>query len=361
VVWAVPAVFASIIFAIMCYAPPSPRWLVLRGRKPEAAAAMRWLLPGMSDAAIAASISDIEQTLDALDAPDTPLDRPPPYEGPCSACDPCSRSEAHEWTLLCESRRPLVAGLGLVIMQQLTGQPTVLYYAQAIFMEAGLSVAQSKSSDLIVAVAKLVATLAAVTVVDRLGRRPLLLFGTGLMFAALVVLTTGFAVGGGEITTGAWTWAVVVALMAYVAGYQVGFGPCTWVIIGEVFPLRSRTRALGSAVIVNFALNLVVILTDAQLEEAFGQATLFAFFGAMCVVAIVFVCALIPETKGKSLEEIDALIRADGACVSSEDEGANQLRLELERVDGVSRALDGGPPTLDVDKRAVDDRPSAEA
>lgn len=192
----------------------------------------------------------------------------------------------------------------------------VLYYAQTIFEDAGMSKESAKFSDLYVGASKLAATLLAVNVVDRFGRRPLLLAGILIMLVALIMLFLAFAItydwAGGESAEGMspfWSSMTLVALIAYVTGYQVGFGPITWVLIGELFPLHSRARAIGFSVFANFSLNLLVTLTNAPLIDAVGQAALFGVYAGMCVVSLAFVFVVVPETKGKSLEEIEAMLR----------------------------------------------------
>lgn len=145
--------------------------------------------------------------------------------------------------------------------------------------------------------------------VDRLGRRPLLFYGIAIMFCSLCVLFVGFLLGGEDGgMSGGWATAVEVALITYVTGYQVGFGPITWVLIGEIFPLHSRARAVGSSVVVNFGLNLLTTLANGPLVDALGQATLFAFFAIMCLVSFGFVWLFVPETKGKTLEQIEEML-----------------------------------------------------
>ena len=225
---------------------------------------------------------------------------------------PFSSDEKQKWAQLLSSKRPLVAGLGLVLLQQVTGQPTVLYYAQSMFEASGMSTATARYSDVIVGACKLLATLLCVPLVDRLGRRPLLFAGISIMMLALLLLTMGFANvdSNGNVPHG-WSQLIVGALIVYVTGYQVGFGPITWVLIGELFPLHSRARAIGVAVCANFALNLTTTLLNGPLVESIGQAALFGFFGFMCIVSLIFVHRAVPETKGKSLEQIEAMMRGD--------------------------------------------------
>jgi len=313
--WSVPGFFAIGVVWIMLYAPSSPRWLVLKGRLAESADALRQLWPEMSADEAA---READETLRSLD--DVPKDDGPAVaaeeEASKKAFNPCSEEEKQKWAKLGTARGALVGGLGLVFFQQLTGQPTVLYYAQSIFIDAGFSEEDAKFSDLYVGLAKFLATLVSLPLVDRLGRKPLLLFGITVMMIALILLALSFS--------GAVDWIpqveeegeeddgshpqVLVALMLYVAGYQFGFGPITWVMISELFPLHSRARALGMAVFMNFALNLITTFTNGPLVEALGQCALFSFFCVMCALSLVFVHFLLPETKGKTLEEIDHMM-----------------------------------------------------
>lgn len=212
--------------------------------------------------------------------------------------------------------RALVTGFGLVLLQQFTGQPCVLYYIQAIFESAGFDPKDAALIDILVGGVKLLATLAAVPFVDRSGRVPLLQIGTFTMLVSLILLCSGFAVSptvpGESMVTleGAWVWVVIVAVLAYVIGYQVGFGPITWVMISECFPLQLRARALSAAATLNFSANLLLTLINGPIADTdSGQTILFGVFAGMCVVALAFVYFFVPETKGKTLEEIDTLMR----------------------------------------------------
>jgi hypothetical protein len=202
---------------------------------------------------------------------------------------------------------------------QITGQPSVLYYQEAIFRDAGFG-GLAANASVVVGGAKLVATLVTVFRVEAAGRRPLLFIGISMMLAALLVLAVAFErrpVGtGGDAGAGGaggpWPLAIVLALMVYVCGYQVGFGPIAWLLISEVFPLRARSAALSLAVLVNFASNLLVAFSLPSLQRAFdamapghGMARLFATYAALCVVSLGFVHRYVPETRGKSLEQIE--------------------------------------------------------
>ena len=190
----------------------------------------------------------------------------------------------------------------------------------AIFKEAGFQ-GFASSASVVIGGAKLLATLVTVAHVDRYGRRPLLFIGVSMMLAALVVLAAAFHAGTPSAADptrltlpGAWPPLVVLALVVYVCGYQVGFGPITWLLISEVFPLRHRTRALSLAVAANFSFNMIVTFILEPLQRAFnaavpgdGQALLFALYAALCLASLGFVHAYVPETKGKTLEEIEQM------------------------------------------------------
>ena len=325
VTWAVPALFALVILSIMgFYAPPSPRWLVLRGRPDESREALRFLRPALTDDQIKKEVEEMQSMVTSTSSggggggseeSGDVYKKADDVMKPSSASEfpgPFSSDEKRKWAQLLSSKRPLVAGLGLVLLQQVTGQPTVLYYAQSMFEASGMSTATARYSDVIVGACKLLATLLCVPLVDRLGRRPLLFAGISIMMLALLLLTMGFANvdSNGNVPHG-WSQLIVGALIVYVTGYQVGFGPITWVLIGELFPLHSRARAIGVAVCANFALNLTTTLLNGPLVESIGQAALFGFFGFMCIVSLIFVHRAVPETKGKSLEQIEAMMRGD--------------------------------------------------
>ena len=167
----------------------------------------------------------------------------------------------------------------------------------------------------------------------RLFMRAVLLPGIFMMLVSLVVLAYSFfhmpippnAHGGtaSALDRGAQTRslpaesnlaaiAIVCSLMVYVCGYQIGFGPIAWLLISEIFPLRTRGTALSIAVTVNFAFNLLVTFTLPSIQDAFdaiepgrGIAYLFIVYATLCLFSLVFVHAYVPETKGKTLEQIE--------------------------------------------------------
>jgi sugar porter (SP) family MFS transporter len=217
---------------------------------------------------------------------------------------------------------PLMIGCGLCFWQQITGQPSVLYFATNIFKSAGYG-ASAEMQSLAVGLVKVLATLFTVWRVDEYGRRLLLLVGIGMMIVALAMVGTSFlnikclepgvsvsycAQENLELPT-VWGNIALGGLMLYVSGYQVGFGPISWVVISEVFPLNVRGSALAVAAMVNFGSNVVVTTLQPGLMVLLTPAGLFFAFLAFSVLSFLFVFALLPETKGLSLEEIETLMK----------------------------------------------------
>lgn len=197
--------------------------------------------------------------------------------------------------------KALTIGAGLVLFQQITGQPSVLYYAASILQSAGFSAASDATRvSILIGLFKLIMTGAAVLVVDRLGRRPLLLGGVSGMVISL------FLLGSYYIFLDNAPVVAVVALLLYVGCYQLSFGPIGWLMISEIFPLRLRGRGLGIAVLVNFGANALVTFTFSPLKALLGAGILFYAFGVIAVLSLLFIFFIVPETKGLTLEEIEA-------------------------------------------------------
>lgn len=197
--------------------------------------------------------------------------------------------------------KALIVGGGVVLFQQITGQPSVLYYAATILQSAGFSAASDATRvSILLGLLKLIMTGVAVLVVDRVGRRPLLLGGVSGMFVSLLLL------GSYYLFLDDVPAAAVVGLLLYVGCYQVSFGPIGWLLISEIFPLRLRGRGLSMAVLVNFGANALVTLAFSPLVDLLGSGLLFYGFGVITLVALLFIFFIVPETKGLTLEEIEA-------------------------------------------------------
>ncbi|KAI9083421.1 hypothetical protein K1719_034635 [Acacia pycnantha] len=191
--------------------------------------------------------------------------------------------------------------MGLLLFQQITGQPSVLYYAASILQSAGFSTAHDATRvSVLLALLKLIMTAAAVVVVDSLGRRPLLLGGVSGMVIALFLLGSYYLFLNDALII------AIVGLLLYVGCYQISFGPIGWLMISEVFPLRLRGRGLSIAILVNFGANALVTFAFSPLKELLGAGMLFYIFFVIGLCSLVFIYFVVPETKGLTLEEIEA-------------------------------------------------------
>ncbi|XP_050370486.1 D-xylose-proton symporter-like 3, chloroplastic [Argentina anserina] len=196
----------------------------------------------------------------------------------------------------------IIAG-GLVLFQQITGQPSVLYYAGPILQSAGFSAAADATKvSVIIGLFKFVMTGVAVLKVDDLGRRPLLILGVSGLTLSLFLLSAYYKFLGG------FPLVAVASLLLYVGCYQISFGPISWLMVSEIFPLRTRGKGISLAVLTNFGSNALVTFAFSPLKEALGADNLFLLFGAIALVSFLFVLLIVPETKGLSLEEIESKI-----------------------------------------------------
>ncbi|XP_002520519.3 D-xylose-proton symporter-like 3, chloroplastic [Ricinus communis] len=201
------------------------------------------------------------------------------------------------------SLKAFIIGGGLVLFQQITGQPSVLYYAGPILQSAGFSAAADATRvSVIIGLFKLVMTWIAVLKVDDLGRRPLLIGGVGGIALSLFLLSAYYKVLGG------FPVVAVAALLLYVGSYQISFGPISWLMVSEIFPLRTRGKGISLAVLTNFGSNAIVTFAFSPLKELLGAENLFLLFGAIALLALLFAIVYVPETKGLSLEEIESKI-----------------------------------------------------
>jgi MFS transporter, SP family, galactose:H+ symporter len=205
-------------------------------------------------------------------------------------------------------RPALLVGLGLAVFQQITGINTVIYYAPKILQAAGFNSASGAILATVgVGVVNVGMTIVAMFLVDRAGRRPLLLVGIAGMIVTLGVLGLSFRISN---PSGQLAWIAVICLMAYVASFAISLGPIFWLLIAEIYPLRIRGLAEGTAATFNWGSNLIVSLTFLTLLENLGASATFLLYAFASVASWLFAYYLVPETKGRTLEEIEAFWRA---------------------------------------------------
>lgn len=202
-------------------------------------------------------------------------------------------------------KKALILGVLLSAFQQITGINTVIYYAPEILHLAGFA---SSTSALLatvgIGIVNVIVTVLAVWILDKVGRKPLLLIGVSGMVVCLAILGISF------LTAAAWVDRVAMfALMAYVGFFAISLGPITWVVISEIFPLRVRAQGIGIAAFVNWACNYIVSLTFLDLLYFMGSALTFFLYAVIGVFALLFSLFFIPETKGKSATEIQNILK----------------------------------------------------
>jgi sugar porter (SP) family MFS transporter len=210
----------------------------------------------------------------------------------------------HVSDLLLPALRPaLIIGIFLGIFQQITGINTIIYYAPNIIRAAGISsIRGAILATAGIGTVNVIMTLVSMWLVDRVGRRPLLLTGIGGMIVSLAAIGIIFHSSQPGATL---AYLAVISLMFYVASFAIGLGPIFWLIIAEIYPLKIRGMAAGIAAGVSWIANFAVSMTFLSLFNLLGPSLTFWMYGVLAIGSWLFCYYLVPETKGRSLEEIE--------------------------------------------------------
>jgi SP family sugar:H+ symporter-like MFS transporter len=208
--------------------------------------------------------------------------------------------------------KPIVwVGIILSIFQQFVGINVIFYYSTTLWRSVGFKESDSFKVSVITSVTNVLVTLVAIALVDKVGRRPILLFGSIGMTVSLAAMAISFsqAVGGTSSPSlpGAWGPIALVAANIFVISFGASWGPVIWVLLGEIFPNRIRARALGVAAAAQWIANFVVTITFPPLA-AFSLVFTYGMYAAFALLSFLFVLKIVPETKGMSLEEADGLL-----------------------------------------------------
>ncbi|MGA7705869.1 MAG: sugar porter family MFS transporter [Solirubrobacteraceae bacterium] len=264
----------------MYFQPFSPRWLVQQDREQEARAVLR--RARSSDKEAEEELQEIKQ----------------------------AAKEAGGFREVWRPQvRPLVAvGLVLAIAQQFIGVNTVIYYAPTILKFTGLSTNSAITQALSVGITNVIFTIVAIVLLDRVGRRLLLIVGTCGCILSLALLGVFFASNGLQHSA---SWMALVCLIIYIASFAVGLGPVFWLMISEIFPLKVRSPAMSLSTVGNWSANFLVSSFFLTLVGAISREGTFWLYAGFGVLALIFFLARVPETKGRSLEQIASDLGAD--------------------------------------------------
>jgi sugar porter (SP) family MFS transporter len=279
---ALPAVF---YFFALFSVPESPRWLVMKGRDEKALNIME-KVSGQEEAVkeLVAVRSSLRREAGEKQAPLKELFQP-------------------------AMRLVMTIGISVAILQQITGINSVFFYAPMIFEQSGIGTDAAFMQAVLVGIVNLVFTVLAILLIDKLGRRPLLGFGLMVIAACMMLLAYGFGSAtyseAGELLEINST-LILFGILGFVAGFALSLGPVMWVLFSELFPNRVRGVAISFVGLINSTVSFLVQLVFPWELEYLGNSMTFFIYGLFAIVGLIIVLKIMPETKGRSLEELEA-------------------------------------------------------
>nr|WAS30608.1 facilitated trehalose transporter-like protein [Apocheima cinerarius] len=280
----VSAVLPPLLVAVFWWMPETPQYLLSKNKRRDAEKSLRWLRG--PDADLSAELEDMQKDV-----------------------DDAARQRAGVLSMVTNkaSRMALICGLGLMFFQQFSGINAVIFYTNNIFQSAGSAI-PSVIATIIVGVVQTIATYISSLLVERAGRRILLLQSCIIMGFCLIVLGIYFKLQADKVNVAAFGWLPLVCLVLFIISFSMGFGPIPWMMMAELFPVEFRGTATGVTVITNWCLVFIVTLCFPIMKDALGIYICFWFFAAFMIACIFFVFFLIPETKGKTVSQIQAIL-----------------------------------------------------
>jgi SP family arabinose:H+ symporter-like MFS transporter len=265
----------SLLFGgLMVLVPESPRWLMKMGRRGEALGILQ-RVAGQANAA--REIQTIEEAL---------------------------AQEEGRWSELFTSGygRALAIGGLLAVLGQFSGINAIIYYAPSIFKAAGVGTDAAFAQTVVLGMVNLLFTLVAIWLVDRAGRRPLLIVGTSVqVIAQLLIGLMFYRQENGLLLLG--------SIVMFTGAFALAMGPIPWIVASEIFPTKLRGRAMSFAIVLLWLADFIVTQTFPRLREAIGPANTFWTYAVFSLLSVIFVITMVPETKGRTLEEIEAMWR----------------------------------------------------
>jgi MFS transporter, SP family, arabinose:H+ symporter len=267
---------ALLFFIFLFFAPESPRWLVQKGFSGKALIILEKV---NGNEAARKELKAIEDSI--TEEEDTGTFR----------------------EVFSPRMRPvLIIGVFLCVFSQITGINSIMYYAPVIFQSIGSGASSAVTQTAIIGGGNLIFTFVAISLVDRLGRKPLLIGGVSGMIVSLTSIAAAFFLNRTE------GYIILVLILMYIASFSASVGAVTWVIVSEIFPNKLRSKAMSVSIVSLWMANFLLILVFPLMLNRLGGAASFLFFDVMCVILLLFIIIKLPETKGKSLEELEKIL-----------------------------------------------------
>jgi sugar porter (SP) family MFS transporter len=272
------AIPAFLFFILLLLVPESPRWLVMRRRKQQALAILAKI---HGEALAQKELADIVESVE--------------------------KSEQGQFKELFRGKmfKLLIIGILLAVFQQVTGINVVMYYAPSIFKSTGVGNESALFQTMIMGFVNLTFTIVSILLIERVGRRPLMLIGSVGMGVFLTAVSLAYFTNqfGGSL--------VLFLIMGYLASFALSLGPIVWVLISEIFPNRLRSHAVSLSVFMLWGANFIVSFTFPYLLVHLKGGFTFLIYAVMCVLCFLFVLMYLKETKGKTLEQIEKDLAGD--------------------------------------------------
>ncbi|CAH0581176.1 unnamed protein product [Chrysodeixis includens] len=276
------AVFCVALFVVLLPLPESPVWLQSKGL--DASESIKWL--HLSARATAVVKDDNQEKV----------------EDPTSPPNLFSRKVMFSPVVL----KPMIIGFALLLFQQYSGIDAVIFFTVEIFRKAG-STLDAMTATIIIGAVQLVSNGVSTVLVDRAGRRPLLLVSAAVMCASMAAMGASFYF---QLRDAAWLgYLPIISLVVFMLGFSLGFGGLPFLLLGELFPAQYRSQLSAMASAVNLMSMFSVIKSYHALDHVLTSAGTFWMYSCFCAIAFFFVLFMVPETKGKSLAEIEEHFR----------------------------------------------------